>query len=97
MTQAVMVARRIVQHQGICAGAPILEGTRIRVSDLVVEYEYKKRSVDEIIEDFPSLTMADVHRALVYYHEHPAEIRAEIAERRRTFQEAQRQHGHNSS
>lgn len=60
---------------------PVLDGTKIRVSEIVVYYEYFNKSPEEIIQEFPSLTIADIHSALTYYYENPNKIREEIAKR----------------
>ena len=36
------------------------------------------RSPDEIVADFPYLTLADVHAALAYYWDHRDEIHAQM-------------------
>ena len=42
MKQAIIQhAKDIVEKKDVCGGAPTLEGTRIRVSDIVIEYEHK--------------------------------------------------------
>ena len=54
-------------------GKPWIAGTRICVSDVVLWTE-QGRSPDEIVADFPHLTLADVYAALAYYYDHQAEI-----------------------
>jgi uncharacterized protein (DUF433 family) len=67
-----------------CGGRPCIAGTRIRVQDIYVWHELQGQSPEEIITDFKQLTLADVHAALAYYHDHreviEAEVRAERAE-----------------
>jgi uncharacterized protein (DUF433 family) len=58
---------------GVRSGKPRIAGTRICVSDVVVWTE-QGRSPDEIVTDFPQLTLADVYCALGYYHDHREEI-----------------------
>ena len=41
MNQKTIVAKKIVEKKGTCGGAPILNGTHIRVSDIVVEYDHR--------------------------------------------------------
>ena len=48
----------------------------------MVWHEKRSYSPDEIVEMFPGITLADVHAALAYYHDHEAEIEAEIEENR---------------
>ncbi len=90
MQELVTPARKIVRKAGDCGGVPLLEGTRVRVSDIVVQHEHFGRSPEEITEQFPSLSVADIYGALTYYYEHPEEIRREIAERERFRKEVKR-------
>ena len=73
------VAPRLVEHivstPGTCGGRPRIAGSRIRVQDIVVWHEVHGLSADEIVSQFPGLTLADVHAALTYYHDHREEIR----------------------
>ena len=70
--------KRIKQHieitLGTCGGKPRIAGHRIRVQDIVVEYEYWRRDPEEIVYHYPSITLADVHAALAYYYDHREEI-----------------------
>lgn len=68
---------------GVCGGKPRIAGTRIRVMDIVVWHEKLGMSPDEIVSQYPSLTLADVYAALAYYFDHREEIEAEIARDRR--------------
>jgi uncharacterized protein (DUF433 family) len=74
-------ARTIVQDDDVCGGDPILEGTRIRVSDVVAQVEYREKAPEEVVSSFPALSVADVYAALTYYHERPSQIRNEIRSR----------------
>jgi len=58
-------------------GRPVIRGTRFLVSDVVWHYK-RGLSVEEILQHFPPLTAAQLHGALAYYHEHQAEIEAEM-------------------
>ena len=90
MTQAIIEARKIVQNENICGGAPTLEGTRIRVSDIVVQHEYHNLSPEQITQEFPQLSIADIYSALTFYHEHPKDIRNEIFTREKLFEEGKK-------
>ncbi len=85
MEQEIIEAREVVERDEVCGGSPILEGTRIRVSDIVVEYEHKGLSPEEIAREFPTISIADVFSALKFYYEHPKKIREEIIEREKFF------------
>lgn len=60
-------------------GRPVIRGTRFLVSDVIWHYK-RGLSVEEILLHFPHLTAAGIYGALAYYHEHQAEIEAEIRE-----------------
>ena len=42
-------------------------GTRIRVEDIYIWHELQGMSPQEIVEEYPQLTRADVHAAMAYY------------------------------
>lgn len=67
---------------GVCGGKPRIAGTRIRVEDIVVWHELQGKSPNEIVADFPQLSLADVHAALVYYFDHLDEIQRQMHEAR---------------
>ena len=77
----VQEARRIVREEEICGGDPILEGTRIRVSDVVIHVEYHEKTPEEVATSFPAMSVQDVHAALTYYRERPTHVRQEIRNR----------------
>jgi len=62
---------------GTCGGRPRIAGHRIRVQDVVLWTE-QGQSPDQIVADFPQLSLADVYAALAYYHDHRDEIDREI-------------------
>lgn len=70
-----------------------IAGTRIRVQDIVMWHERAGWSVDEIVDQYPHLTKADVHAALAYYWDHYDEIEREIAEDDAFVEELKRQQG----
>ena len=41
----------------------------------------------QIVPEYPTITLAQVHAARAYYYNHRAEIEAEIAEEHRMFEE----------
>ena len=64
----------IVQAEGICNGQPRIDGTRIKVKHIALEYERLGWSADQICDAHPGLTLAQVHAAISYYYDHKAEI-----------------------
>jgi uncharacterized protein (DUF433 family) len=61
-----------------CGGRPCIAGTRIRVQDIYVWHELQGRSPEEIVTDFKQLSLADVHAALAYYHDHREAVEAVV-------------------
>ena len=64
----------IVKNNDVCDGVPIIEGTRTRVIDIVIEYEVLGRSPDEIIRSHPHLNLYQIHDALSFYYENRDEL-----------------------
>jgi uncharacterized protein (DUF433 family) len=62
----------------ICGGAPVIMGTRVRVVDMAIEYEYLSKSPDEIITSHPHLKLEQVHDALSYYYENREKLDEKI-------------------
>lgn len=66
----------------ISKGSPIIAGTRVRVLDIIIEYEYLGYAPDEIINAHPHLILPQIHDALSFYYENREEIDQEIRLRR---------------
>ena len=62
----------------VCGGCPHVRGTRVKVSEIVSRHVFQEESTDEIVEALPQLSLAQIHAALAYYYEAPAEIEAEL-------------------
>jgi uncharacterized protein (DUF433 family) len=73
-------AEHIEVTPGVCGGKPRIAGHRIRVQDIVLAHQRSGLSADEIVSAFPTITLSDVYAALTYYHDHQAEIDADIRE-----------------
>ena len=71
----------ITRREDTCGGKPIIVGTRMRVSQIAIEYEQMGMSPDEIVVAHPHLTLAQVHAALSYYYDHIREIHDDIRAR----------------
>ena len=65
--------------EGICAGRPCIDGTRVRVLDIVF-LEKEGYTTEQMLEQYPDLSLAQVYAALTYYHDNQAEIDAYVAE-----------------
>ncbi len=79
-TAAKTIYPHISRDPGICSGRPCVEGTRVRVVDILALQE-AGLSAEQIVQEFPSLSgPADVYAALLYYHDHKGEIEADLRE-----------------
>lgn len=67
----------IVSDPKICGGRPCIEGSRITVRYIVLEYR-AGMTPEEILEDKPHLSLAKIYAALAYYHANKVEIDADI-------------------
>ena len=75
-----VIAEHIEVTPGVCGGKARIAGHRIRVQDVVLSHQRAGMTPDEIVSAFPTITLADVYAALAYYHDHRAEIDADIRE-----------------
>ena len=82
----------IERVKGVRSGKPVICGTRITVSDIVLWTESGK-SADWIASEIPQIKIADVHAALAFYHDNTDVINKEINESRRFAQEFRATHG----
>jgi uncharacterized protein (DUF433 family) len=65
----------ITRREDIGHGAPIIEGTRTHVKNIVAYYRLGY-SPDELAQAFPHLTLAQIYDALSYYYDNAEEIEA---------------------
>lgn len=59
------MSERVVLHPDICNGRPVIRNTRIAVQS-VLEFLAAGDSVEEILEEYPSLSREDVQACLEY-------------------------------
>jgi uncharacterized protein (DUF433 family) len=71
---------RIIRTPGVRGGKPRLDGHRITVADVAIWYERMGMNPDEIVSEYPTLSLSDVHVALAYYYDHREEIDRDIRE-----------------
>jgi uncharacterized protein (DUF433 family) len=78
----------VTKTPGVCGGRARVEGTRIRVYNVV--FLHKDGASDETIRQaYPDLTPAQIHAALAYYYDNREEIDGELAEDEHFFSEAE--------
>lgn len=68
----------IVLHDG---RVPQIAGTTMKVVELVTAQQAHGWSPEELVFQFPHLTLGQVHSALAYYWDHHAELDREIERR----------------
>jgi uncharacterized protein (DUF433 family) len=56
---------RITTNPQICHGKPCIRGTRIMVS-VILDNLAEGLTIDEVVRDYPPLTVEDVRAALAY-------------------------------
>ena len=69
---------RIVRTPGVRGGKPRIAGHRITVSDVAIWHERMGMGPEEIVSEWPHLTLGDVYAALAYYDDNRAQIDAEM-------------------
>lgn len=87
-----VTSERVTKTPGVCGGKACIAGHRIRVMDIVIWHERMGMSVDEIVHDYPTITLSDVHAALAYYFDHLEEIREDIRREEEFADEFRRTH-----
>jgi uncharacterized protein (DUF433 family) len=69
----------VTKTEDVCGGKARIEGTRIRVNNVVFLHKEGKDDAG-IREAYPELTPAQIHAALAYYYDNREEIERELAE-----------------
>lgn len=67
----------------------MVEGTRTKVVEIVLDRLAHNWDPDEIQRQHPHLTLAQIHSALAYYYDHQKEIDADMDRRLRQVKEIQ--------
>ena len=84
--------RNIERDPARCGGQPVVGGTRLRVGTILTCYR-QRMSVEEIVQQYPSLKLADCHDALAYAYDHMDEVEADLAYDAETAAKARRTGG----
>jgi len=77
-TETESTSGHIAKTPGVCGGRACIAGHRVRVQDIVVLHEQRGLSVKEIQEEYPGITLADIHAALAYYFDNRSAIEDEF-------------------
>ena len=73
---------RIIRDPRVCGGEPTIEGTRVPVSSIVVQWRFHQ-NLSRVHEAFPHVEVPTIKKALRYYEEHRQEIDGLIEEHER--------------
>jgi uncharacterized protein (DUF433 family) len=87
-TPATELGAMIVRTPGVLGGKPRLKGHRVGVHRIAGWWKLGL-TVEEIGERLSSLTPAEIHAALAYYHLHREEIETYLETERATFRAAE--------
>jgi uncharacterized protein (DUF433 family) len=68
----------VEQKKGVCGGKPVIVGTRIKVTQIAIEYERLGWTPDQIVDAHPHLRLEQIHNALSYYYENQRRLDADI-------------------
>lgn len=83
----------LVRSPDICGGRLRIEGTRITVNQIVILYK-QGYTPEEIADQYPQLTLAQIYAALAYYHANKAEIESDLATEKYEAEKAEREYQH---
>jgi uncharacterized protein (DUF433 family) len=67
----------LVSSPDVCGGRLRIDGTRVTVNQIVVWYK-QGDSAEEIANEYPQLSLAQVYTALAYHHTNRQEIEADL-------------------
>lgn len=70
-------------------GVPIIKGTSMKVSELVVERSAYGWSPEELHFQHPYLSLSQIHSALAYYWDHSDQLDQEISRRLKNMERIQ--------
>lgn len=79
----------VVKVDGLHEGEPLIMGTGIKVRTIIERLNLGE-TPEEIVKDFPILTLAQVYDAISYYYDHKEEIDQLIAENEEALWEAKK-------
>ena len=82
MATTAQVYAHISKDPEVCGGKACIDGTRIRVMDIVGLHQHGYTPEKMLNVYSIPLTLAQVYAALTYYYDHPEEIEASFQEDR---------------
>ena len=72
-------------------GAPMIEGTRIKVQVIAIDSQHWGLNPEQIQGEYAGLTLGEVYSALAYYWDHKEDIDQQIEDEKRFVDEMRRQ------
>jgi uncharacterized protein (DUF433 family) len=70
-----------------------IAGSRSRVIDVALDQKAHGMTPEQIRQEYPHLSLAQIHAALAFYYDHQRELDAEIARRLHKVSEIQKELG----
>lgn len=89
MTQATAYEHIVTDEKGV----PLIEGTTVKVVELVLDTHAYGWSPDELQFQHPRLTLGQIHSALAYYWDHKEEMDGDIERRLERVEQIRREVG----
>lgn len=77
-TAARTVYSHVTKTPGVCGGKACIDSTRIRVMDVVWLHK-EGRTPEQILAEYPDLSLEQVYAALAYYYGHREEVELDLA------------------
>src|SRR5437667_9512635 len=74
----------VERRPGVCGGEPVISGTRFPVRSVAINIYRLGMTPEEMVEAWPYLTLAHIHDALSFYHDHRSLIDRAILRNRET-------------
>lgn len=75
---------------------PFITGTRMKVVELISAIKAYNWTPEQLAEQFPHLSLSQIHSALAYYWDRQSEIDTELEQRLQTAQTLRQQAGESS-
>jgi uncharacterized protein (DUF433 family) len=73
----------VESRPGVCGGAPVIRGTRFPVRSVAVYVLRQGMTAEEMVREWDTLTLAQIHGALAFYYDHKDEVDRDIEENSR--------------
>jgi uncharacterized protein (DUF433 family) len=81
----------LVSSSDVCGGLLRIQGTRITVNQVVILYK-QGYTAEEIADQYPHLTLAQVYAALAYYHANRQEVEAALSAEKSEAEKLEREY-----